>query len=339
MHQKWIWVGDAVSVESVDVPVTVEALTPSVTTVCPVHDDSVFAAGSSVGDRFEEVAGSKFVAMFAPALFDEMMHPAVSASLVDTARIRDNPLGRARRTAASDQLAFFAHSADRAEEMQRLVELHRDVKGVQPDGVRYSAMSPEPWNWNLYSIFFMHRGVFMTVTGEKLTPAENQEIWDRYRTMTAGLQMRGQARQLVENYDEMCAYYDRIVADVLTHTEALDIVMDATLHPKRPEHLSRAWEPVISLVGPFAGRLVTVLGFGIMRPEVRALVPMRWTRRHDLAFSVLSRVLRVAYRRLPRRLTDTRLTRNRREYERIVARYKSIELPSFAPGAVSPCGR
>ena len=339
MHQKQICEGDAVSVESVDVPVTVEALTPSVTSLCPAHNNSVHDAGASVGDRFEEVAGSKFVAMFAPALFDEMMHPAVSASLVDTARIRDNPLGRARRTAASDQLAFFAHSADRAEEMQRLVELHRDVKGLQPDGVRYSAMSPEPWNWNLYSIFFMHRGVFMTLTGEKLTPADNQEIWDRYRTMTAGLQMPGRARQLVENYDEMCAYYDRIVAEVLTHTEALDVVMDATLHPKRPEHWSRAWEPVISLVGPLAGRLVTVLGFGIMHPEVRALVPMRWTRRHDLAFSVLSRVLRVAYRRLPRRFTDTPLTRNRREYERIVARYKSIELPSFVPGAVSPCGR
>ena len=174
------------SVESVDVPVTVEALTPSVTTLCPVHDNSVHAAGSSVGDRFEEVAGSKFVAMFAPALFDEMMHPAVSASLVDTARIRDNPLGRARRTAASDQLAFFAHSADRAEEMQRLVELHRDVKGVQPDGVRYSAMNPEPWNWNLYSIFFMHRGVFMTLTGREahpgaepgdLGPISNNDSW------------------------------------------------------------------------------------------------------------------------------------------------------------------
>ncbi|MGC2381017.1 MAG: oxygenase MpaB family protein [Mycobacterium sp.] len=327
------------SVEPVDVPVTVEAPTPSATTLCPVHDNSVHAAGSSVGDRFQEVAGSKFVAMFAPALFDEMMHPAVSASLVDTARIRDNPLGRARRTAASDQLAFFAHSPDRAAEMQRLVELHRDVKGIQPDGLRYSAMNPEPWNWNLYSIFFMHRGVFMTLTGEKLTAAQNQEIWDRYRTMTAGLQMPGRARQLIENYDEMCAHYDRIVAEVLTHTEALDIVMDATLHPKRPEHWSRAWEPVISLVGPLAGRLVTVLGFGIMHPGVRAMVPMRWTRRHDLAFSVLSRVLRVAYRRLPRRLTDTPLTRNRREYERIIARYKSIELPSFTPGTVSPCGR
>ncbi|MGC1151433.1 MAG: hypothetical protein WA925_05080, partial [Mycobacterium sp.] len=63
----------------------------------------------SVADRFERMMGSKLVAIFAPALFDEMMHPAVSASLVDTARIRDDPLNRARRTAASDQLAFFAH--------------------------------------------------------------------------------------------------------------------------------------------------------------------------------------------------------------------------------------
>ncbi|MFZ3320642.1 MAG: hypothetical protein WA259_29395, partial [Mycobacterium sp.] len=40
----------------------------------------------SVADRFERMMGSKLVAIFAPALFDEMMHPAVSASLVDTAR-------------------------------------------------------------------------------------------------------------------------------------------------------------------------------------------------------------------------------------------------------------
>ena len=91
------------------------------------------------------------------------MHPAVSASLVDTGRIRDDPFGRARRTAASDQLAFIARSADRREETHRLIQLHRDVKGVGPDGVRYSALSPEPWNWNLISIFFMHRGAFLAL--------------------------------------------------------------------------------------------------------------------------------------------------------------------------------
>ena len=149
------------------------------------------SSAKSVADRFERAMGSRFVALFAPALFDEMMLPAVSAALVDTARIRDDPFGRARRTAASDQLAFFANSADRRDEMQRLVELHRDVKGVGPDGVRYSALSPEPWNWNLISIFFMHRGVFLAITGERPSAADNQAIWDRFRALCEGLQMPG----------------------------------------------------------------------------------------------------------------------------------------------------
>jgi uncharacterized protein (DUF2236 family) len=113
----------------------------------------VGSAVESVADRFERVMGSRFLVLFAPALFDEMMLPAVSAALADTARIKNDPLGRARRTAASDQLTFMAKHEDRREEMQRLVRLHRDIKGVGPDGVRYSALTPEPWNWNLISIF------------------------------------------------------------------------------------------------------------------------------------------------------------------------------------------
>jgi uncharacterized protein (DUF2236 family) len=150
--------------------------------------DGVRTPSSPVADRFERMMGSKLVAMFAPALFDEMMHPAVSASLVDTARIRVDPLNRARRTAASDQLAFFAHKTDRHDEMERLVRLHRDLRGVQPDGERYSALSPEPWNWNLISIFFMHRGAFIAIGGENLTSDDNQAIWDRFRQMCEGLQ-------------------------------------------------------------------------------------------------------------------------------------------------------
>jgi uncharacterized protein (DUF2236 family) len=138
------------SVESLDMPVR----------ALEMPAEAVGESAESVADRFERVLGSRLLALFAPALFDEMMLPAVSAALVDTARIRDDPFGRAWRTAASDQLAFIAKTADRRVEMQRLVRLHRDVKGVGPGGVRYSALSPEPWNWNLISIFFMHRGAF-----------------------------------------------------------------------------------------------------------------------------------------------------------------------------------
>ena len=207
----------------------------------------------AVADRFERIMGSKLVAMFAPALFDEMMHPAVSASLVDTDRIRDDPFNRARRTAASDQLAFFAHKADRQDEMERLVRLHRDLTGVQPDGKRYSALSPEPWNWNLISIFFMHRGVFIAVGGEHLSPADDQAIWDRFRHMCDGLQMPGRARQLTERYEDLCAYYDQMVDETLTHTESLDIVIDATLRPKRPDYVPSIFQPLWTLIAPASG--------------------------------------------------------------------------------------
>jgi hypothetical protein len=66
---------------------------------------------------------------------------------------------------------------------------------------------------------------------------------------------------------------------------------------------------------------------------------MPWTRRHDIEFLVFSRVLRGAYRRLPRRITETPLARNRRQYERIVARYQGVGLVSFVPGATQTCGR
>lgn len=292
----------------------------------------------SVADRFERAVGSRFLVLFAPALFDEMMLPAVSASLVDTARIRDDPFARGLRTAASFQLTFMAYDVDRREEMQRLVRLHRDIKGVGPDGVRYSALSPEPWNWNLISIFFMHRGAFMAMTGEKLSAADNQAIWDRYRALTDDLQMPGRARQLADRYDELSAYYDEMATEKLKRTQALDIVVNALRRPQRPKHMSVLTEPLWRLLGPLGGHVAAILGFGIMHPRARAILPMRWTRRHELEFAILTRLVQIAYRWLPRRLTDTPLARPNCAYARVVNHYKGIGLRSFAPGATETCG-
>ena len=48
--------------------------------------EAICTSVESVADRFERVMGSRFLVLFAPALFDEMMLPAVSAALVDTGR-------------------------------------------------------------------------------------------------------------------------------------------------------------------------------------------------------------------------------------------------------------
>ncbi|GAA5092459.1 oxygenase MpaB family protein [Nocardia iowensis] len=290
--------------------------------------------GDDIADRFERFAGTVYIAFFAAGLFDQAMLPEVSAALENTGRIRNAPWGRALRTAASDQIAFSGQDADRRAEMRRLKELHRDVKGVGANGVRYSALMPESWNWILISTFFVHSGAFVAVTGHRLSPAEDQAIWDRYRQLTEELQLPGRSR-LVESYPELCAYYDRMVAEKLATTATLENATDIVLRPPLPDFLPVAATPLWKLVGPVAGHVGYVLGFGIMHPGVRALTPVRWSRRHDLEFAVLTRSLRLANRLVPEAITQTPLTRNRRRYAQLMKQYRGIGLTSFAADKVA----
>lgn len=285
---------------------------------------------ADVADRFERVAGSVFVGLFAAGVFDQAMLPPVSAALEDTGRIRDGLWGRALRTAASDQIVFHGREADRRAEMERLVQLHREVKGVGENGVRYSALNPESWNWILISTFFVYRSAFVAVTGRELSAKDNQAIWNRFRQLTEGLQLAGSSR-LIDDYDQLCTYYDRMVAEKLEVTSTLECAVRFTLRPSRPDFLPGLVAPFWNLTGPMVGHILGVLGFGIMHPGVRAKVPVKWTRRHDREFAVLTTAIRLAYHWLPTRFTDTPLARNRREHERLMEKYRGIALTSFAP--------
>jgi uncharacterized protein (DUF2236 family) len=253
--------------------------------------------------------------------------------LEDTGRLRYAPLQRALRTAASDQIVFAGEEADRRAEAERLVRLHRDVKGVGANGVRYSALNPQSWNWILISTFFVYRNAFRVITGKKLTPADDQAVWDRFRLLSADLQLPGRSA-LIADYDELCAYYDQIAAEKLETTATLECAVASVLHPPRPDFVPAVVAPLWRLASPMAGHVIAVIGFGTMHPGVRELVPMSWSRRHDVEFAVLSRAIALAYRSLPARLTDTPLARNRRQYERLVAKYQGVGLTSFAPDPV-----
>ncbi|QIS02909.1 DUF2236 domain-containing protein [Nocardia brasiliensis] len=313
---------------------------------CPVHPVGnartptvARSAANTVTDgvvqRFEEVAGSVFVGLFAAALFDQTMLPEVSAALVGTGRIRYAPWGRALRTAASDQIVFHGDEADRRAEMARLKLLHRDVKGVGADGVRYSALHPESWNWILISTFFMYRGAFVAIGGGKLSATDNQALWEHFRTRLDDLQLPGRSR-LVEEYAELCGYYDRVVAQKLQPTATLADACRTVRRAPRPPFLPGVTDPLWRLARPVAGHVAEILGYGIMRPGVRAVLPMRWTRRHDLEFALLTTLIRLAYRYLPTWATDTPLVRNRRRYRQLMASYQGIGLISFVPDADVP---
>lgn len=300
---------------------------------CPVLHTTEIPTTEHVSDavaRFERVGGSVLFGLFAVGLFDQPMLPPVSAALEATGRSRNQPWERALRTAAADQLIYHGEEPDAATEAERLMLLHRDVKGIGPDGQRYSALNPQAWNWILYSTFFVQRGAYVALTGTEPTPAENQAIWDHYRHKTRGLHLPGNSAPIAD-YPALVAHYERMATEELHVTPALTAAVDSVRHSPLPHFLPAAAGPMWRLGSPLISHLVLVLGIGIMHPAVRARMPYTWTRRHDREFEAVTAILRVAFDRLPAAVTDSPMARNRRKYRKLVDRYRDVGLTSFAP--------
>ncbi|WP_024806587.1 oxygenase MpaB family protein [Nocardia sp. BMG51109] len=284
--------------------------------------------------RFERVSGSVFLRFFGMGLYDQTMLPQVSAALEVTGRIRNEPWARAIRTTASDHMVFLGDDTDRLAESNRLREMHRDVKGIGPDGERYSALSPENWNWILYSSFFVQRTAYLAVTGDRPSPTDNQAIWDHFRTKASGLELPGHSR-LIEDYRELVDYYDRMVSEKLTKTTTLEAATSAIQQAPRPDFLPPAADPLWRLGAPALRHMVIVLGCGGMHPGVRDLMPFTWTDRHDREYRAMTKALQLAFRYLPAAVTDTPLARNRRRYEKLITKYRGRSLVSFVPEATA----
>ncbi len=280
-------------------------------------------------ERFERVGGSVLFSLFGVGLFDQPMLPPVSAALEATGRSRYEPWGRAVRTAAADQLIYHGEDVDRDAESRRLMLLHRDVKGVGPDGERYSALNPHAWNWILYSTFFVQRSAYVVLTGDTPSTADNQAIWEQYLHKTSGLHLPGTSAPIAD-YTELVAHYDRMVAE-LRVTPALEAATTEVRRSVRPYFLPAVTEPLWRLSAPVLGHLAMILGCGIMHPEVRAKMPITWTSRQDREFRLLSAILRIAFARLPAAVTDSPMSRNRRKYQQLVGKYREVGLTSFAP--------
>ncbi len=290
-------------------------------------------AETAAAARFEKFrwhGASVLMGLFGGALFDQVALPSVAAGVESTGRIRNATWARAIRTAASDQLVFWGTEADRRAEFSRLKLLHRDVKGVTDDGERYSALSPESWNWILTSTFFMMHNSYTPMTGERLTADDDQAFWEYFKAATVGLHLPGKSA-LPETYCELRENYDEMARTRLRANDTLDNAVDSLLSPPRPDFIPAVASPLWRLIGPVAGHGVCILSFGIMHPGVRALTRVRWTRRHEIEFRVLTAGVRFAFRHLPKRLQYSPLAYNRWRYEELSRSYRSLGLTSFAP--------
>ncbi|MGL6236981.1 MAG: oxygenase MpaB family protein [Segniliparus sp.] len=286
----------------------------------------------SDGSRFQLYFGSLLFALFGAAVFDQVMLPEVAAGVEWTGRVRNTPFERAARTAAADQVVFGGSAADNEATGRWLREAHRAVKGVGFNGVRFSALNPESWNWIMASTILAYQGAYTPITGDKLDDAGRQRLYEVMLGKFEHVQLPGKHARLPAQYSDLLDWYESVLEAKGEHNialgKAVDTLLRAPFPPFLPPFLKPLWPPLATAVGHIAA----VCSFGAMHPKARALTGFRWTKRHDFEFRIVSRVLPVLYARLPKRLTMSPLAYHHWRYTQLVEQYMAMQLGSFAPG-------
>lgn len=77
------------------------------------------------------------------ALLLQSLHPLAMAGVADHSGYRDDPLGRLRRTAQFVGTTTYGTTAQAEAAVAQVLRVHRRVKGIAPDGRKYSADDPE----------------------------------------------------------------------------------------------------------------------------------------------------------------------------------------------------
>lgn len=173
------------------------------------------------------------------ALVLQVSHPMVGAAVGQHSVYKSDPWGRLWRTATSlIRQVFGGYRA--AEEGQRLIRLHADIKGVDDQGRRYTALNPEAYVWVHATIFDAWR-MFLRDYARGLTPAQEAQLFDEWRRV--GLLLGCKDRLLPRSVTEFDEYFEAMLPSL----ENNDVVQDL-LHngPKAPFFLPQAALDLVS---------------------------------------------------------------------------------------------
>lgn len=170
---------------------------------------------------------TRFLLVAIRTLVLQVAHPMVGAAVGQQSVYKDDPYGRLWRTAMSVIRQVFGGYAA-AEEGLRLLELHKDIQGVDNQGRRYSAMNPAAYVWVHATMFDAWR-LFLRDYGPGLDAEQEYQLFDEWRRV--GLLIGCQDRLLPKGIDEFDAY----VVEMLPTLEDNDVVQDLLYNgPKAP---------------------------------------------------------------------------------------------------------
>jgi uncharacterized protein (DUF2236 family) len=222
----------------------------------------------------------------------QVMHPSISAALIDHSDVFENPLARLIRSAGPILGAVYDEDAEATARWIR--ERHPSVRGRGPHGRRYHALDPGTYYW-AHATFFEAQIATQELFGVPFTTAEKEQLYAESITWYAryGLTMRPVPR----DYEAFERYWQQTLEGVLEATPvALDAVQTMNQLPAPyPQIPGPAWASVRPLIGFSAPWLAR----GTLPLQARETLGISWNLADELTLRTLRTLIRAAWPILP----------------------------------------
>jgi uncharacterized protein (DUF2236 family) len=230
------------------------------------------------------------------ALMLQVAHPTVGSGVRDHSNFQEDPWGRLMRT--TDYLFLLVYGGEAAVPMgRRLREMHKPIKGVNPDGSRYHALEPEAYAWvhaTLIEASFAAGERFVGPT----TAAERDRLYAEY--MPLGRLVGVRPGDLPEKRADFHDYVDTMIAERLVRHETVDLLLSLLDRPDAPglPVIDQLW-PLLRIAPSRALKSATL---GLLPPILRERFGVRWGDVQQTELRALGRASRALTPVMPARL-------------------------------------
>ena len=243
---------------------------------------------------------ARLLATGAYAILLQVGHPTVGAGVSEHSDFRADPWGRLLRTLDYTYAMTYGGPDVAAEMGRRIREMHKRIKGVRADGERYHALEPEAYAW-VHATLAHSIVAGQRLLGRPVPPARLEEFYAEWRR--GGRLIGVRERDLPASWAEFGAYFERMCAERLERTAAVDEVLESLAAPTRPDVPllpEGAWRV---LRAPAAHQTLLVTG-GLLGPELRRRYDVPWSRGRERQLRALAAASRASTPLLPGRLRN-----------------------------------
>lgn len=215
----------------------------------------------------------------------QVAHPVVGAGVGEHSVFRTDPWGRLAHSVAST-LTLMNGGPAAAAEGERLRAVHREIRGVDPDGRRYSALHPGAYAW-VHLVLFERLVTMRRVFGAPLDGAQRARLYVEMVELGGVLGIKRQ--HLPPDEPAFWPHLDRTIEEDLEDHPTVHAFLDvlrrsAIPHPRWP--LPARWWPPI---GRGVGRFSHFLAVGTLPPRLRERLGLPWTPAQQRRLDVIAR--------------------------------------------------